>query len=504
MSLNPLGVPVADADTPGEYAVFSPVERYSDEDVDEHTKQLSLNDYGPLTEHTQTTNNGSTSTHDNMNSNKDDLIGGSRIACKGSMGDHETVYVWIGDMRENKSYLNTYVDYLVEVREESPTADPVVCCRRRYSDFEWLRTVLVRVRPYHIIPALPGKTLIQVGEEKLEVRRMGFVTFLHHILNHPDLCVEECVDQFLHKPPNEWSRASDFQRPVIQIGHPKGVDLEYARALERSSHTVLQMESLYRLQQKAGYKRYDVIKANTQTIKDMQTMSEAEHSLKPLLDMVCKQYEQSNEIDTEFMKSEMVEVLGPIQDLSGYARSAQRVLTYRNDVQFDCEYYDKKLENAKLDRDAVQNGERRPMTVARMFGKSAAVIKEEELASLDKSIKELRQKRDEKRNDLRETNKTVTNELMTWERTKDRVAREMIEARKSLNIKRLEKQIESTRSFVDILKTNEQPPLMTRNEFIMQYFGSNVDPVYEQPLSDLDFLAEDADTTISSGSDNDE
>ncbi|KNC87384.1 hypothetical protein SARC_00476 [Sphaeroforma arctica JP610] len=286
--------------------------------------------------------------------------------------------------------------------------------------------------------AIPGKTLIQVGDDKLEVRRMGLQAFLAHIVNDPVLSNEKCVDEFLHKPPGEWSRTSDFEKtPDINIGHPKEIPLKICKSLA--------------------------------------TVGDVEPNLKPLLDLAIKHHDESIDIDTELMNGEMVNVLGPIQDLAGYGRAVQKILTRRNDLQFDCQYKSKKLDLAKVDRDATQQGERTTMSLARMFGTPAETLKQENLAQLDIKIKQLRKQRDESRNISMDADAVVTNELYRWERIKEGKTTDMLRAKAHLNIVRLEKQIQSLQKFANEVENVEQTPMLSREEYFRKKIDSELD-----------------------------
>merc|ERR1719191_585887 len=82
--------------------------------------------------------------------------------------------------------------------------------RRRYSDFEWLRTELERDSKI-VVPALPGKAFGKVlnpfrqddgifEEEFIEERRQGLESFVNRVAGHPLAQNEKCVHMFLQEP----------------------------------------------------------------------------------------------------------------------------------------------------------------------------------------------------------------------------------------------------------------------------------------------------------------
>lgn len=66
---------------------------------------------------------------------------------------------------------SNYINY------EVSTSELEWLVRRRYSDFEWLRTVLLKYHPGHVVPPLPNK---KIGSRRFEVdfieKRMKFLS----------------------------------------------------------------------------------------------------------------------------------------------------------------------------------------------------------------------------------------------------------------------------------------------------------------------------------------
>ncbi|XP_065838188.1 sorting nexin-12-like [Oscarella lobularis] len=103
-----------------------------------------------------------------------------------------------------------YTDYEVRLKTNLPVfklKDSSV--RRRYSDFEWLRTELERESKI-VVPPLPGKALKRqlpfrgdegiFAEEFLEERRQGLEQFITKVAGHPLAQNERCLHMFLQEP----------------------------------------------------------------------------------------------------------------------------------------------------------------------------------------------------------------------------------------------------------------------------------------------------------------
>jgi len=103
-----------------------------------------------------------------------------------------------------------YTDYEVKMKTNIPIFKlKESSVRRRYSDFEWLRTELERDSKI-VVPALPGKALTKLlpfrtddgifEDEFIEDRRQGLESFINRIAGHPLAQNERCVHMFLQEP----------------------------------------------------------------------------------------------------------------------------------------------------------------------------------------------------------------------------------------------------------------------------------------------------------------
>ncbi|KAI1286960.1 Sorting nexin-12 [Halotydeus destructor] len=102
-----------------------------------------------------------------------------------------------------------YTDYEVRMRSNLPifkAKDSSV--RRRYSDFEWLRSELERDSKI-VVPPLPGKAWKRqmpfrgddglFEEDFVEDRRKGLEAFVNKVAGHPLAQNEKCLHMFLQE-----------------------------------------------------------------------------------------------------------------------------------------------------------------------------------------------------------------------------------------------------------------------------------------------------------------
>ncbi|XP_063675600.1 sorting nexin-12-like [Bolinopsis microptera] len=103
-----------------------------------------------------------------------------------------------------------YTDYEVRLKTNLPIFRVQECSvRRRYSDFEWLRSELEKESKI-IVPALPGKAIKRLlpfrgddgifEEDFIEDRRQGIEGFINKIAGHPLAQNEKCLHMFLTEP----------------------------------------------------------------------------------------------------------------------------------------------------------------------------------------------------------------------------------------------------------------------------------------------------------------
>ncbi|CAG0920746.1 unnamed protein product [Notodromas monacha] len=103
-----------------------------------------------------------------------------------------------------------YTDYEVRMRTNLPVFKlKESSVRRRYSDFEWLRSELERDSKI-VVPPLPGKAWTRqlpfrgdegiFDEEFIENRKQGLEIFINKIAGHPLAQNERCLHMFLQEP----------------------------------------------------------------------------------------------------------------------------------------------------------------------------------------------------------------------------------------------------------------------------------------------------------------
>jgi len=105
---------------------------------------------------------------------------------------------------------NRYTDYEVRMRSNLPVFKlKESSVRRRYSDFEWLRSELERDSKI-VVPPLPGKAWKRqmpfrndegiFEEDFIEERRKGLEQFINKVAGHPLGQNERCLHMFLQEP----------------------------------------------------------------------------------------------------------------------------------------------------------------------------------------------------------------------------------------------------------------------------------------------------------------
>lgn len=118
-------------------------------------------------------------------------------------GETRDLFVTVEDPKKHVSTMETYITYMVATKTTRVEFDlPEYSVRRRYQDFDWLRTKLEDTQPTHLIPPLPEKFVMKgvvdrFSEEFVETRRKALDKFLKRVADHPVLSFNEHFNAFL-------------------------------------------------------------------------------------------------------------------------------------------------------------------------------------------------------------------------------------------------------------------------------------------------------------------
>ncbi|XP_076875694.1 sorting nexin-30 [Brachyhypopomus gauderio] len=118
-------------------------------------------------------------------------------------GETRDLFVTVDDPKKHVSTMETHITYRVSTKTTRTEFDlPEYSVRRRYQDFDWLRSKLEDSQPTHLIPPLPEKFVMKgvvdrFSEEFVETRRKALDKFLKRVADHPVLSFNEHFNVFL-------------------------------------------------------------------------------------------------------------------------------------------------------------------------------------------------------------------------------------------------------------------------------------------------------------------
>ncbi|XP_005382988.1 PREDICTED: sorting nexin-30 [Chinchilla lanigera] len=118
-------------------------------------------------------------------------------------GETRDLFVTVDDPKKHVCTMETYITYRITTKSTRAEFDlPEYSVRRRYQDFDWLRSKLEESQPTHLIPPLPEKFVVKgvvdrFSEEFVETRRKALDKFLKRITDHPVLSFNEHFNVFL-------------------------------------------------------------------------------------------------------------------------------------------------------------------------------------------------------------------------------------------------------------------------------------------------------------------
>ncbi|XP_078070197.1 sorting nexin-30 isoform X2 [Mustelus asterias] len=118
-------------------------------------------------------------------------------------GETRDLFVTVDDPKKHVSAMETFITYRVSTKTTRNEFDlPEYTVRRRYQDFDWLRSKLEESQPTHLIPPLPEKFVVKgvvdrFSEDFVETRRKALDKFLKRIADHPVLSFNDNFNVFL-------------------------------------------------------------------------------------------------------------------------------------------------------------------------------------------------------------------------------------------------------------------------------------------------------------------
>lgn len=140
----------------------------------------------------------------------------------------------MGDPESRGSYLKKHTTFLVTLEPLQSRA------RRRFSDFEWLHSVLRARYVGMLVPSLPEKTVTLKSDAAfIQSRVRGLSLFLECVMQSPYLRSDASVSSFFTATDEkEWETAKKVRRSRVYVW----VGATEARRKERADHKVRVMD----------------------------------------------------------------------------------------------------------------------------------------------------------------------------------------------------------------------------------------------------------------------
>ena len=108
--------------------------------------------------------------------------------------DNIKIEISLGEKKPGTFFSKAYQTYVITI----PTLNLKVV--RRYSDFEWFRSILINLFPGRVIPPIPKKNKIggdRFNEEFLEKRTRTLEKFLNLLLEDPSIKTSQIFYDFV-------------------------------------------------------------------------------------------------------------------------------------------------------------------------------------------------------------------------------------------------------------------------------------------------------------------
>ncbi|XP_061418520.1 sorting nexin-30 [Lethenteron reissneri] len=277
------------------------------------------------------------------------------------------LFVRVDSPEKHVTAMETYITYRVTVRTTRSEYDGMeFVVRRRYQDFDWLRTKLEETQPTHLIPPLPEKFVMKgvvdrFTEDFVTTRQKALDKFLNRLANHPTLSFSSYFHSFLtakdlalqRRGASLLSRVSESVRLVAGAGgRPKARPPEFTAmsdfveafgqklgTLERIAQRILKEQSEYQ----AELCEYAPLYASW-AVHEEAELSRPLHGVHTCLASCSKALER-------LMLHSSQEVLPTLREYSLYADTAQAVLRRRDQIQAEFETKVESLASRKEDKE---------------------------------------------------------------------------------------------------------------------------------------------------------
>eukprot|EP00002_Diphylleia_rotans_P013268 TRINITY_DN258_c0_g1_i1.p1 TRINITY_DN258_c0_g1~~TRINITY_DN258_c0_g1_i1.p1 ORF type:complete len:434 (+),score=119.81 TRINITY_DN258_c0_g1_i1:74-1375(+) len=295
------------------------------------------------------------------------------LARNSSLGTRIEIKVDEPEKHGEDNPMTAYASYRVSTSSDwSVFSSNEVAVRRRYRDFVWLRTQLVKAFPTMLVPPLPEKQrmdyLDRLTPEFLEKRRRFLEKFLQRVSEHPKLRENEDFHSFLEA--KSWAletvkigKEEDYMGNISSLvktltAKPKVVDEKFENLRHYVNDLEERLTSIDKALQKIQKLKTELSGAFAEMGASLLLLSDSEIALCDSLASAGRIFEQTSKfLSTEAFHDDIF-FNDPIKEYVLYTDSIKAVQKRRDVAQAQVEAIEGELMEKREERADLENPSR--------------------------------------------------------------------------------------------------------------------------------------------------
>ncbi|CAH1755770.1 18970_t:CDS:2 [Entrophospora sp. SA101] len=281
---------------------------------------------------------------------------------------------------------SSFITYTIKIEEQE--------VKRRYSEFESLRKVMMKLYPTLIVPPIPEKhsiadyaTMQTKAKEDMtiiEKRKRMLQTFLNRVAKHPQLSSEHVFHRFL-EPNVSWNEVlhspplSNLPKNILQVyqGVLKNPDKRFVDSENFTSKFAYHIGQSMEKTNRRTWKRLNDLSSDYSELGAVYngfSLNESDHDdLASAIEKVGQAVDSSYMATSELTSSLESEFNEPLQEYSQYAQAIKQVLKYRHLKHLQMELTSETLEKQKITLENLERSEQEARRLEEALNKERGV-----------------------------------------------------------------------------------------------------------------------------------
>eukprot|EP00052_Salpingoeca_macrocollata_P007399 m.59686 g.59686 ORF g.59686 m.59686 type:complete len:471 (-) comp16015_c0_seq2:153-1565(-) len=330
--------------------------------------------------------------------------------------------------------LDSHIVYTVETTSTRESfGGSKFSVHRRYSDFIWLRDLLVHELSCNIIPPMPPKHQLKAGKtdpEFVERRRAGLDRFLKRIAAHPVLSHNETFRVFLTAKSHELTTFKKEKDRGVLAKMSESVGLLATKLILKNPDCRFQAMQQYIISFEEQMKNLESLSERSVLLfKDVKTttlefsvtfnaLAELEDHLSPSLQEMHRALQQQAASLTVLSSSVDANLLEVVKEYRLFGEGILHLLKRRDSLELDRQVLDEDLYCKKSERRELEESDQK-LSFGALFGKTPEAVKAEKLEKNSQEIEQMTRQLESVGNAVEVANASIIADMSRWHEDKE-------------------------------------------------------------------------------------